>query len=147
MRPVFRAYLEYVEQFYDIYEVDAWCDRALENLKAFALAEGNQGYVLRQSDSIIGFALVNDHLRFRDRGLSIADFYIQEGHGRKGYGRMLAEHVFGCAPGNWEVAVSEKNHPALVFWERVISSYTGGCFLCKNIPSFRGAGFLFTNRY
>jgi len=144
MGPVFKAYLEYVEPFYDIYDFDCWCDRAMKNLSAYALAEDRRGYVLRQSNAIIGFALVNEHLRFRDEGKAVAEFYIQEGYRRKGYGRMLAEHVFAQAPGNWEVAVSAKNHPALVFWEQVISSHTNGLFLRKNDPSFVGSGFLFT---
>ena len=143
MRPVFREYLEYVEQFYDINDVSSWCDRAMENLSAYAHSEDRRGYVLRLSGTIVGFALVNDHLRFSDKGFSIAEFYIRESHGRKGYGRILATHVFARSPGHWEVAVSAKNHLALTFWEQVVSSYTGGCFLRKNIPSFSGTGFLF----
>ncbi len=145
MRPVFREYLEYVEPFYDIYDVSSWCDHALENLRAYVHSEDRRGYVLRLSGTIAGFALVNDHLRFNDKGFAIAEFFVRESHGREGHGRILAEHVFARSPGNWEVAVSAKNHRALAFWEQVISFYTGGRFLRKNIPSFSGTGFLFKN--
>ena len=101
--------------------------------------------ILKESEIIIGFALVNKHLRFNHDGFAIAEFYIQKDHERNGCGRRLAEYVFAQFPGNWEVAVSLKNNSALAFWKQVVSSYTYGKFIEKKTCSFSGYGFLFNN--
>lgn len=143
IKPIFRAYLDHMSRFFKIDNYDSWCEGALKNLQLYSTAEDRHVYILKESESIIGFALVNKHLRFNAGGFAVADFYIQKGHERKGYGRKLAEHVFAQFPGNWEVAVTLKNSSALVFWKQVVSSYTHDKFVKKRKPSFSGYGFLF----
>ncbi len=141
--PLFSTYLEGMSQFYEIRNLDSWCATALKNLQKYAGAEDRRMYILRQSGAIIGFALVNQHLRFNQDGFAIAEFHIQKDHGGKGYGRRLAEHVYAQFPGNWEVALTMKNHNALVFWRQVVSSFTSGKFMEKRNPSGNECGFLF----
>jgi predicted acetyltransferase len=143
IKPIFKEYLDYMSQFFKIYDFDSWCKGAYKNLQRYSMAEDRYIYVIKESGSIIGFALVNHHLRFNMGGVAMAEFYIPKGHMRKGYGRKLAEHVFTQFPGDWEVAVSLKNNLALVFWEQVVSSYTDGKFIKKSKPSFSGYGFVF----
>lgn len=133
-----------MSQFFKIYDFDSWCKGAFKNLQKYSMAEDRYIYILKESGAIIGFALVNHHLRFNMDGVAMAEFYIQKGHKEKGYGRKLAEHVFTQLPGNWEVAVSLKNDLALLFWKQVISSYTKGKFIKKNKSCFKGYGFVFT---
>ena len=141
--PIFREYLGWMRQFYTIYNFDSWCEGGLKNLQDYSMAEDRLIYVLKESESIIGFALVNQHLRFNHDGFAMAEFYIQKNHGRSGQGRRLAEYIFARYPGSWEVAVTLKNNDALVFWKQVVSSYTSGKFMEKKKASFKGSGFLF----
>lgn len=143
LKPIFKEYLYYIRQFYEIAHFDPWCEGALKNLHLYATAEDRHIYILKETDGIIGFALVNQHLRFNTHGFAVADFYIQKDHERRGYGRALAEHVFARFPGTWEVAVTLKNKLALIFWEQVVSSYTQGKFLKKRNDAFGGYGFVF----
>ena len=145
IKPIFREYLNYISQFFEINDHESWCEGALKNLLRYSVEDGRHIYILIESDSIIGFALVNKHLRFNNDGFAVAEFYIQKEHKRKGYGRKLAEHVFTQFSGNWEVAVSLKNNSAQEFWKKVVSSYTDGKFTAKKTISFCGYGFVFNN--
>ncbi|MBC8439117.1 MAG: GNAT family N-acetyltransferase [Deltaproteobacteria bacterium] len=145
IKPIFREYLDYMSQFSLINDVESWCKSALKNLHLYSIADDRYIYILKKSDTIIGFAMVNKHFRFNSKGLAVAEFYIQKNHEKKGYGRRLAEHLFEKLPGNWEVAVSIKNKSALVFWNQVVSSYTDGKFIKEWNASFNGYGFVFNN--
>ncbi|MBW2265438.1 MAG: GNAT family N-acetyltransferase [Deltaproteobacteria bacterium] len=145
IKPIFREYLNYMSQFFEINDHDSWCEGALKYLQRYPIEDDRHIYILKESESIIGFSLVNKHLRFNNDGFAVAEFYIQKDHVRKGYGRKLAEHVFAQFSGNWEVAVSLKNSSARAFWKQVVSSYTDGKFIEKRICSFSGYGFLFNN--
>lgn len=143
IKNIYRRYLAYMSQFFEIRDYDPWCEGALKNLQNYSQADDRFIYVIKESGAVIGFALVNQHLRFNPDGMAIAEFHILKSHEKKGHGRRLAEHVFAQFPGNWEVAVSLKNQPALAFWEQVVSSYTESHFIRKRNASFYGYGFLF----
>lgn len=136
-------YLNYMSRFFDIHNHDLWCQGAIKNLERYSMADDRHIYVLKKLNIVIGFALVNKHLRFNSDGFAVAEFYIQKNHEKKGYGRRLAEHVFAEWPGKWEVAVSARNTRALAFWEQVLSSYTDNSFIKKRNASFSGYGFVF----
>ena len=141
--PVFTEYLNHMSQFFNIHHYDAWCAGAVKNLNGYSLAEDRHAYMVQESGVVIGFALVNGHLRFNGQGLAMAEFYIQKRHERKGYGQGLAEHIFTALPGHWEVAVTSANKSALNFWETVVDAYTLGQFRQEKKPGF--IGFIFTN--
>jgi len=145
IKPLFKEYLNYMSQFYEINNYDSWCKGALKNIQLYSVSKNRHVYILKQSEFLVGFALVNKHLRFNTEGCAIAEFYIKKEYKGKGYGRKLAEHVFSQFPGNWEVAVSLKNSSAQFFWQQVIASYTYDKFKKKKISSFNGYGFLFNN--
>lgn len=144
--PIFREYLMGMSQFYKIMDIHSWCEGAVKNLQKYSRADDRLIYILKGSESIIGFALVNQHFRFNQDGFAISEFYIQKKSERQGCGRRLAEYVFTQHPGNWEVAVTSNNKGALLFWNQVVLSYTAGDFMEKKTPSFRGDGFLFNNQ-
>ena len=145
VKPIFKEYLNYMSQFFEIFDHTSWCEGALKNLQRYRDGDDYHIYVLMESESIIGFALVNKHLRFNNDGFAIAEFYIQKKYKKKGYGRRLAEHVFTQFTGNWEVAVSLKNNLARKFWKQVLSSYTNDKFIEKKIDFFNGHGLIFNN--
>ena len=146
IKPIFREYLDHISRFFEINDQESWRENALKNLQRYPAEDDWHFYVLKELDSIIGFAFVNKHLRFNNDGFAVAEFYVQKEHQRKGYGRKLAEHVFAQFPGNWEVAVSLKNKPAREFWEQVVSAYTQGKFTKKMTYPFSGYGFVFNNK-
>jgi predicted acetyltransferase len=145
IKPIFIEYLNYMSQFFEINDHHSWCEGALKHLQRYEVEHDRHIFILMELESIIGFALVNKHLRFNNEGFAVAEFYIQKEQQRKGYGRSLAEHVFAQFCGNWEVAVSLKNKLARAFWKQVVSSYTGGKFIEKRTSSFSGNGFVFNN--
>ena len=145
IKPIFREYLETMSQFLDIVHYDSWCETALNNLQSYCGADDRHIFILKRSDLIIGFAMVNKHLRFNTQGFAMAEFYIQKPYEKKGYGRRLAEHVFASFPGNWEVAVALKNSSALAFWEQVVSSLKRDNTIKIKNPRFNGYGIVFNN--
>jgi len=58
IKPIYREYLDEMSQFYEIDNVDSWCDGALKNLQRYSMADDRYVYILKESDAIIGFALV-----------------------------------------------------------------------------------------
>jgi len=145
IKPIFTEYLAYICQFFAIADYDSWCEGALKNLSLYSIKNNRHIYIIKKSESIIGFAFVNKHLRFNTDGFAIAEFYIRKNYEKKGYGRRLAEHVFEQFPGNWEVAVALKNNSARLFWKQVLSFCTHDTFIEKRNSSFSGYGFLFNN--
>ncbi len=145
IKPLFKEYLNYMSQFFKINNYDSWCKGALKNLEFYSISKNRHVYILKQLESIVGFALINKHLRFNTEGYAISEFYIKKEYKGKECGRKLAEHVFSQFPGNWEVAVALQNSSALAFWQQVIASYTHDKFIQKRISSFTGYGFLFKN--
>ncbi len=145
IKPIYSEYLNYMRQFYTIYDYDSWHNGAFKNLNKYMVENDHFIYILMESDIIIGFALVNKHLRFNADGFSVAEFYIQKKYQKKGYGSKLAEYVFSQFSGNWEVAVALKNTMARSFWKKVVSSYTNGDYSLKKTDAFKGHGFGFNN--
>jgi len=143
IKPIYKTYLDYMRQFFKIHNFNSWYKGALKNLQQYSMTDDRHIYILKESNAIIGFALINQHFRFNTDGFAVAEFYIQKNRERKGYGRKMAEHIFEKLPGNWEVAVTLTNKSALAFWEQVVSCYTKGKFIKKKSPSFNGYGFLF----
>lgn len=143
IEPVYREYLAYMSRFFEIVDVESWSKKAVKNLHRYLTAQDHHIFIVEVSGAVIGFGLVNGHLRFNDDGLAVAEFYIQKAHEKNGHGRRLAEVIFEQFPGNWEVAVTKKNKAALAFWEQVVSAYTAGQFIKKTSPCFAGYGFIF----
>ena len=70
--------MNYVSQFYEINDRVAWCEKALKNLQRYSVEDYRHIYILKESNVLIGFAIVNKHLRFNDDGFAVAEFYIQK---------------------------------------------------------------------
>lgn len=143
--PIFKEYLEYMSHYFVVNDHDSWCNGALKNLNKYSTDPDRFIYVVKASGLIIGFSLVNKHLRFNKDGFAVAEFYIQKAYARKRAGSRLAEYVFEQFPGNWEVAVTSNNHSAGTFWKQVVSAYTHDNYSEKVINTFDGCGFLFNN--
>ncbi|MFH2092455.1 MAG: GNAT family N-acetyltransferase [Pseudomonadota bacterium] len=145
IKPVFKQYLTIMNAFFDIHDFDKWSATALNNLKSYIRNTDRNIYAIKEAGHLIGFIFINKHLRFNSDGFAVAEFFIQNNHTKKGYGRYLAEFAFNRFPGHWEIAVTQKNTVAARFWKQVVSSYTQNRFSIEEKPSFNGKGFVFNN--
>ncbi len=145
IKPIFKEYLKIINQFYNITNFEPWCEKAVKNLSIRMKNKEHTIIELKKQNIIIGFAIINSHLRFNTHGQAISEFYIQRDHTRIGNGRRLAEHAFDKFPGTWEIAVDSHNHGAQHFWKKVVSKYTGDEFTEKKNQKFDGFGYLFNN--
>jgi predicted acetyltransferase len=141
--PVFREYLTAMRRFYPIVNPVEWRENALRNLGRNVHKKGNHLFAGFMGTDVIGFALVNRHLRFNSGGHAIADFYVRPEYERKGYGRRLALHAFSAIPGSWEVTVASANADARLFWTTVLKDINGGFYRTETNSRFDGTGFLF----
>ena len=58
----------------------------------------------------------------------MAEFFIRTPHRRRGVGAEAAGLIFRRFGGDWRVSEAQRNTPAVVFWRRVISGFTGGVY-------------------
>ena len=142
---LFNEYMHHMKQFFDVEDYDSWLTRAMNYLEKYNAEPNRHIFILEKEEKTIGFALVNTHLRFNSSGYAVAEFYIEKHNQNKGYGKILAEHVFSHFPGTWEVAVAEKNTEAFRFWKSVISSFSKSSYKEKTCQSYEGTGFVFTS--
>ena len=108
---------------------------------AYFSDDSRDAYLIRKSDSnqLLGFVMVNEHLeRFQD-GHSIAEFMVIPKYRRKGIGRKVAVSIFEKYPGNWEVRPAYGSEKAYLFRRNVIEGYMHQEFL------YEDSIFLFTN--
>jgi predicted acetyltransferase len=142
---LFEKYMKYMRQFFEIEDYESWFERGVGYVRRYGVEPNRHIYAVMESGAPIGFALVNDYLRFNDSGYAIAEFYVDDNQQKRGLGRGLAEHVLDQFPGRWEVAVARKKLIARKFWERVISEYTQCNYERRESDNHDRYGFTFKN--
>ena len=83
--------------------------------------------LIRVGEHPAGFALVNTHSH-RDGGhieRNMGEFFVLRKYRRGGVGAEAVRQILGRHPGQWEVAVVERNLGAKVFWPRAIAAAPG----------------------
>lgn len=81
-------------------------------------------YFIKDKTNILGFVMVNQHMKVFDEGHSIAEFLILPAYRRSHIGSKIAWLIFDMFPGNWEVEPIENSMEAECFWRQVIDKYT-----------------------
>ena len=102
-------------------------------------------YLVKSDSKYIGFVLVKLTASEQRNYFSIGEFFIARKYRRNGMGRAVATQIFDAHIGEWEVHQIKSNHPAQVFWNKVIDQYTGGNFNerwedDKRIQTFKNKG-------
>ena len=59
---------------------------------------------------------------------SMAEFFIHRGHRRRGIGEAAVRLILDRFTGRWLISELLRNDPAVHFWRRVVTAYTGGAF-------------------
>lgn len=94
----------------------------------------------KETNKILGFAMVNSYLqKFKD-GHSIAEFMVIPKYRRNKVGKKIAHQIFDMFKGNWEVSPSLNSEKAYLFWKKTIEEYT------NNNCKFEDGIFLFNNK-
>lgn len=79
--------------------------------------------LIRCDGAVAGFALINSHSH---RGGTVernmAEFFVARLYRRRGVALRAVSEILRSHPGQWEVAVSDRNLPALAFWPKAIAA-------------------------
>lgn len=80
-------------------------------------------WFIRAGGQLAGFALLNRHSHCnRPVDFNMGEFFVMRTFRRDGIGARAAIDLIQMHPGQWEIAVSARNPPALAFWPRVIAA-------------------------
>lgn len=106
-------------------------DQALYDYEYFDLYFTDQdrdAYLIRekQTNKLLGFAMVNSYVRYFKEGYSIAEYMILPKYRHLGLGKTVAIDLFKRYPGHFEVSPAYQSESAYQFWLKVIQEYTQG---------------------
>lgn len=80
-------------------------------------------WFIRAGGQLAGFALLNKRSHCdRPVDFNMGEFFVMRTFRRDGVGARAAVDLIQMHPGQWEIAVSARNTPALAFWPRVIAA-------------------------
>lgn len=70
-----------------------------------------------------GFALINDWAPSGGTiDHAVAEFFVLRKYRRLGVGTLALAQILARYPGRWELAIAERNTPALAFWPRAVAA-------------------------
>jgi predicted acetyltransferase len=133
-----------LQQMLELYQYelsDIWRQEAdAEARYGYDLSRHRQGdrfhaYVALRGTQYAGLALVAPAAVTRQEGSWMEQFFVLKAHRRLGTGRRLAEYVFRCHPGPWEVGQMADNTAAQAFWRQVIGKFTASAFVEVRVTS------------
>ncbi len=80
-------------------------------------------WFIRAGGALAGFALLNKRSHCsRPVDFNMGEFFVMRTFRRDGIGARAAIDLIRLHPGQWEIAVSARNPPALAFWPRVVAA-------------------------
>ena len=80
----------------------------------------------KESNRLLGFAMINTYMQHSENGHSIAEFMILPMYRRQKIGKQAAFLCFNLFSDNWEVSPSYGSQSAFAFWKKVIKEHIGG---------------------
>ena len=85
-----------------------------------------EAFLIKEKDTenLLGFAMVCEHVRVLKIGHSIAEFMVLPQYRRNKIGTKAAHQIFKMHDGGWEVKPSQGSEKAFKFWENVIQTFT-----------------------
>lgn len=93
------------------------------------------------SNQILGFVMINQHMKTYTSGHSIAEFLILPNYRRHHIGTKIAFEIFNKYKGNWEIEPIENSEQATIFWNKTIFEYTNNNYESKEkILRFNNSG-------
>ena len=93
--------------------------------------------VIRVNGAPAGFVLINGHSHHGGTvEHNMAEFFVLRKHRGGGKANEALRQVLAMFPGQWEVAVAQRNARALAFWPRAIAAVEG----VSNLTEAQGDG-------
>ncbi|HHP7229497.1 MAG TPA: GNAT family N-acetyltransferase [Xenococcaceae cyanobacterium] len=87
-------------------------------------------FLIYSDNCLAGFTLVASPPLIEGKSDKlIHDFFLFHAFRGKGIGQVAASQVFETFKGSWQLRVLPENKPALKFWQKTVSSYSGGNFV------------------
>ena len=95
----------------------------LLRLEDYWTAADRSVWFIRAGGELAGFALLNARSHCaRPVDFNMGEFFVMRTFRRDGVGARAAIDLIRMHAGQWEIAVSARNPPALAFWPRVIAA-------------------------
>ena len=88
-------------------------------------------YFIKNGNDYLGMVLVNEYLKYNNKGKCIAEFLIMPKYRRNHIGKKVAYDIFNKYKGIWEVEPMENNPIAYKFWKKTIEEYTNNNYEIK----------------
>lgn len=119
---------------YDFSEMEP-ADSAAFEVNAHGLFDGAEQFgsywqdprrwplLIKRGGAPIGFALLNTHSHLGETvDRNMGEFFVMRKHRGDGVAAEAVRQVLAAHPGEWEVAVAERNVRAKAFWPRAIAA-------------------------
>lgn len=84
--------------------------------------------LIAQAQVPVGFAMVSRLSATASCDYRMGEFFIHREHRGLGLGRAAVQLILDRFAGRWEINEYQRNHIAVKFWRRVVTTYTGGRF-------------------
>jgi predicted acetyltransferase len=95
----------------------------LPDLNLYWRNEGFHPLLIRVAEWLVGFALINTRSHHGESiEHNMAEFFVARKYRRRGVATEAVRQILARYPGDWEVAVAERNLAAKTFWPRAIAA-------------------------
>jgi predicted acetyltransferase len=84
-------------------------------------------FLIDVAGATAGFALLNTHSHLTGGHVerNMAEFFVARKHRRRGVALEAVHQILRQHPGEWEIAVAERNVAAKMFWPKAIKNASG----------------------
>ena len=96
--------------------------------------EGNHPFLIEVGGALAGFCLVDRYSLVPGIDWNMSQFFVMGPWIGHGVGRRAAVRAFDRFPGRWQVMQVPENTAAVLFWRRVIDTFTKGTFKERILP-------------
>ena len=127
-------YSLYEESANDLNEMNEEAIFEYKYFNSFFTDDDKDAYFIREKETnkILGFAMVNSYVQVFENGHSIAEFMVIPKYRKNHIGKKVAFELFDRYRGNWEISPSYNSCGAFFFWNKVVKDYTGSNYKFEN---------------
>jgi predicted acetyltransferase len=129
LRRLYPLYLHDLSAFTEHYALDEEAHWQPSYLEDWLTRPTSHSLLIRVDSRPAGFALVAEQpfpYMPRDVDFHLAEFFVAMPYRRRGVGRRAGLETLRAFEGSWNLAVIDRNLPALAFWRVVTGELTGG---------------------
>ena len=130
-KPILSNLMEKYNYDFSLYEktdVSALGLYGYDWLDCYWTEKNRWAFFITADGKLAGFVMVSDfpELPGEKCDYAIAEFFVMNKYKRTGVGSWAARTVFDMFRGRWQLKYLPTNVPSKLFWDRVVTEYTGG---------------------